>query len=217
MGSVDKREGGLAIAREAEARETTRRQSRIGPKLAIRSQGEGVLRGRKPKPAAVRALHGSKSRPTHHDEPTIPDTPDEGADPIALSPPIGLVAAERVFWREFAPLLAGARVLTPADVQTLADYCRACAAVDERGRRLRTVYRKRELDIPLARLLDSQLRGWVDRKTKLAGELALTAISRTRVAWSGHHQVVDPVKKPLSKLAQLQQQAASLRRPVQVR
>jgi hypothetical protein len=63
-------------------------------------------------------------------------------------------------------------------------------------------------------MLDAQARGWVEKKLKLAGELGLTAISRTRVAWSGHEQVLDTAKKPLSKLAQLQEQAASLRRPL---
>lgn len=177
------------------------------------------MKGRKPKPAAIRALHRSRTRPHHHDEPTIPEgnsdaanEPQAAPEPIAAPP--GLVKAERVYWDRFAPLLAGARVLTPADVETLADYCRACAAVDERGRRLRTAFRKRVLDNQTVRMLDSQLRGWVERKTKLAGELGLTAISRTRVAWSGHSQRIDPVTKPQSKLAQLQEQAKTLRRPV---
>jgi hypothetical protein len=103
--------------------------------------------------------------------------------------------------------------LTPADVETLADYCRACVAVETGGRRLRTAYRQPVLDQSLIRSLDLSLRGWIERKTKLAGELGLTAISRTRVAWSGHAQVVDPVNQPLSRLAQLQAQAAALRRP----
>lgn len=131
--------------------------------------------------------------------------------------PRGLVKAEKAYWKTFAPLLTGARVLTPADVETLADYCRACVAVDERGRRLRRAMRRKNLDIQLVRLLDSQMRGWLERKMKLASELGLTAISRTRVQWSGHPQRVDPLQKPQSKLAQLQEQAAALRRPVGVK
>jgi phage terminase small subunit len=127
------------------------------------------------------------------------------------------VKAEVAYWRTFAPLLIGAKVLTPADVETLADYCRACVAVDDRGRRLRAVFRGSAPDNQTVRMLDSQLRGWVQRKTALAGELGLTAISRTRVAWSGHAQVIDPVKKPQSSLAKLQEQAAALRRPIGVK
>lgn len=181
------------------------------------------MRGRKPKPAAIRALHGSRVRPHHHDEPEIPDVTDEHGRPAVLAPPAGLVKAERKYWHTFAPLLAAAKVLTPADVETLADYCRACVAVDERGRRLRTAYRERVLDNQLVRLLDSSLRGWVERKTKLAGELGLTAISRTRVAWSGHNldkragHHSDKPQQPKSKVAELQEQAAALRRPMGVK
>lgn len=129
--------------------------------------------------------------------------------PIAPAP---LGAAARVYWDQFAPLLAGARILTAADVETLADYCRACVAVEERDRRLRLEFQQPEFNQRLVKLLDAQLRGWVEKKTKLAGELGLTAIARTRVAW----QSEAPDNAP-SKLAQLQAQAAALRRPVRVK
>lgn len=175
------------------------------------------MKGRKPKPAAVRALHGSRTRAHHRDRLPTTEDPEPSPAPVVIAPPRRLVKAERVYWHIFAPLLTGARVLTPADVETLADYCRACAAVDERGRRLRIAFRRKVLDNHLVSMLDAQMRGWVDRKTKLAGELGLTAISRTRVAWSGHGARIDPAKKPMSKLAQLQEQAAALRRPVGVK
>lgn len=178
----------------------------------------GPNSGRPLKPAALRTLHGSRTRPHHHEEPVIPEASEIASEGAHIpAPPSGLIKTERVYWEQFAPLLAGAKVLTPADVQTLADYCRACVAVDERGKRLRTAYRKRELDKQLVRLLDGSMRGWVERKTKLAGELGLTAVSRTRVAWSGHGQRIDPVKQPRSKLAKLQDEAAALRRPVGVK
>jgi phage terminase small subunit len=161
---------------------------------------------------------GSRTRPYHKDR-----LPDEGAGgeviaaTEAVDAPVGLTPAERKYWGWFAPLLAGAKVLTPADVETLADYCRACVAVDEFGRRRRTALRKRELDQSLVRMLDASLRGWIERKTKIAGELGLTAVARTRVAWSGHAQILDKAKKPQSKLAELQEQAAAMRRPLAVK
>jgi phage terminase small subunit len=176
------------------------------------------LKGRKPKPASIRALHASRTRPHHRDRLPDDDEPDRDehvAEPVAA--PVGLTKAERVYWSWFAPLLIGAKVMTPADVETLADYCRACVAIDEFGRRRRTALRKRDLDQSLVRLLDASLRGWIERKTKLAGELGLTAIARTRVAWSGHAPLLDPVKKPTSNLAKLQAEAAELRRPVGVK
>jgi phage terminase small subunit len=143
------------------------------------------------------------------------------ASPVMPDPPGSLVKPERVYWAQFAPLLAGARVLTPADVETLADYCRACAAVDDRGRRLRRAWTGRRFDQGFVSLLDRQLRGWLDRKTRLAVELGLTAVSRTRVAWSGHAPRQDgrtpAAAAAKSKLAHLQEQAAALRRPVSVK
>jgi phage terminase small subunit len=134
--------------------------------------------------------------------------------------PRDLSAAERSYWSYFAPLLASARALTPADRDTLADYCRACVAVNDRNRRLARALRKRTLDRPTVKMLDAQLRSWIGEKTRLATELGLTALSRTRIKWTGHHQrpqTSATPEKPQSKLAQLQEQAASLRRPVGVK
>lgn len=175
------------------------------------------MRGPKPKPAAVRALHNSRKRPHHRDEPEIPESGAQTERVTVPSPPADLVAGERKYWSRFAPLLAGAKLLTPADVETLADYCRACEAVASRGRRLRAVLTKPSSTLQEIKMLDAQLRGWVQQKTKLASELGLTAVSRTRVAWSGHHQVLDKKDKPKSELARLQEQAASMRRPVAVK
>lgn len=179
------------------------------------------MKGGQPKPASLRALHGSRTRPRHRDEPTIPDVAE---NPAAAPPaPIGLVTAERAYWDRYAALLAGAKLLTAADTEVLADFCRASAAVDDRARRVRGALR-RKIDPQIVRMWDVQLRQWVDRKLKLAGELGLTAISRTRVAWSGHHQVPPTTKPhasgalpaPETTLSRLQRQSASLRRPLGV-
>jgi phage terminase small subunit len=180
------------------------------------------MKGRKPKPAALRQLHGSKKRP-YHDEPApLPGDHDPVEHRSIPDPPRALVRSERRYWGYFAPLLAGARVLTPADVESLADYCRACVCVDDRSRRLRTAFAKKKLDTSLVRLLDSQLRGWVEKKTRLASELGLTAIARTRINWTGYPQRPKPTREdvpreaPKSTFAKLQEQAARLRRPVGV-
>lgn len=143
--------------------------------------------------------------------------PETAPEQSPIPPPSDLKGPARKHWQYFAPLLQGARALTPSDIQTLADYCRACAAVEDRDRRLTTLMRKRQVDWQLQGRLDRELRGWVSQKTRLAAELGLTATSRTRVAWSGHHQRIDSAKKPQSKLAQLQEQSAELRRPVKVK
>lgn len=179
------------------------------------------MKGRKPKPAAVRALHNSEDRAEHREREAV-----ETAIPPARGtpkPPAELVAAERRYWAQFAPLLAGARILTDADLETLADYCRACAQVADRLKRLRQALRS--TDEKRLRLIDSQARGWLEKKMHLASELGLTAIGRARIGWTGQRPPSagpapsdpgKPPEAPRSKLAELQERAASLRRPVGV-
>lgn len=140
--------------------------------------------------------------------------------PPAVAPPRDLTRAERTYWAYYAPLLASARTLVPSDRDTLADYCRACVAVTDRQRRLGRAFRKRVIDKQTVRMLDAQVRGWIDKKTRLAIELGLTAISRKRIGWTGHYQrpaPATPDAPPPSKLAELQARAVALRRPLGVR
>jgi phage terminase small subunit len=134
--------------------------------------------------------------------------------------PADLTRAELAYWAYFAPLLASARALTPADRDTLADYCRACVAVVDRNRRLAQAFRTRPFDTSTVRMLDAQVRGWIEKKTRLAVELGLTAVSRTRIKWTGHAPAPvappGPDQPPRSTLAKLQEQAAVLRRPLRV-
>ena len=149
-----------------------------------------------------------------------PLPPDEPPPPDAYPPPADLTGSARRHWRYFAPLLQSARVQTPSDIQTLADYCRACAAVEDRDRRLAGVMRKRQIDWSVQTRLDRELRGWMERKAKLASELGLTPLSRSRVGWTGHYQLphapTSTPAEPKSKLTELQEQAVALRRPVGV-
>lgn len=148
--------------------------------------------------------------------------PKPALPPPPIAPPSDLKGAARRHWKYFSQLLQGARVQTPSDIETLADYCRACAAVEDRDRRLAGVMRKRQVDWSLQARLDRELRGWIERKSKLAMELGLTPLSRTRVGWTGHAPKVVAAAdgapaKSASKLEQLQNQAASLRRPIGVK
>jgi phage terminase small subunit len=211
--------GGITIAGADQVRKPVPGQPRVSSANENEMAGvKGRSGGRNRKSAEQHALEGTHRADRHG---PLPETPPADVAPSPIAPPPGLVAAEREYWEYFAPLLHGAKLLTPADRQTLADYCRACVAVDERSRRVRTEFRRRVLDNQTARMLDAQLRGWVQRKTALAGELGLTAASRTRVGWTGHHQdlgaSVDEQQKPQSELGRLQQQAKALRRPVGVK
>jgi phage terminase small subunit len=138
---------------------------------------------------------------------------------LLVAPPRDLTRAERTYWAYYAPLLASARTLTPSDRDTLADYCRTCVAVTDRQRRLAQAFRRRVIDNQTVRMLDAQVRGWIDKKTRLALELGLTAMSRKRIGWTGHHQgpvPASPNAPPQTKLKQLQERAAALQRPIRV-
>lgn len=174
------------------------------------------MRGRKPKPATLRRLHGTETRKHHRDRLDPPNV--DAPVPNVPLPPKALARDERGYWEQFAPLLAAARVLTPADAETFADYCRACAAVVVRERKLGTELRRRTPDARLVRLYDASMRSWIERKTSLAGELGLTAIARVRVGWTGHAATKAPTTPAAAptKLAELQARSAELRRPIGV-
>jgi phage terminase small subunit len=180
--------------------------------------------GRRKLSAAEHQVRGTYRADRHGElPPSDPEAvPLDQRPPIAVvEPPGDLTAAERAYWAYFAPLLASARALTPADRDTLADYCRACGAVVDRSRRLARAFRKRPVEPSTVRMLDAQIRGWIDKKTRLAIELGLTAVSRTRIKWTGHTQGPSTPQRhpepPRSKLADLQKRAAALRRPLGVK
>lgn len=174
------------------------------------------MRGRPPKDAALRELH--KSQRTREDKPDPMPARD------GLTAPGDLDAHERRHWKYFAEVLGASRLLTDADLETLADYCRACGAVEDRTRRLRRALAARRFDTHLVKMLDAQSRLWIERKTRLAGELGLTAAGRHRLGWTGQRAPsVSPAseggtlpERPRSKLAELQERAASLRRANEV-
>lgn len=150
-------------------------------------------------------------------------TGEPSTRPVVVQPPT-LSRAERRFWDQVAPLLASARLLPPSDVELVADWCRSAAAVEDRSRRLAAEFRKRRPDIAAIRVLDLQTRAWMARKARLAGEIGLTPLSRQRAGWSGHRLPTGdaavrtpPAGAPKSKLQELQEQAASLRRPLEVK
>lgn len=181
------------------------------------------LRGPAAQSAAMRALKNSITRKHHGVEPVVPGTADVLPDATNLVAPVGMTAVARRFWRQYAPLLAGARILSPADVEALADYCRACENVLFLGPRQRTAWRRqgRHFKLDEACRIDTQYRHWIERKTKLASELGLTPVSRVRMAWTGHAPkgggaAPQEPAKPQSTLARLQDEARALRRPVRV-
>lgn len=114
------------------------------------------MRGRKPKPTALKVLDGTRKDRINSEEPTF--------DACDLKPPAILTAdAEIEHWNELAPLLAKAGVLTVADRPMLAILCRC--------------FGRLELDP-----LDDKA---IDQYRRIAVEFGLTPSSRSRLKFVG--------------------------------
>jgi len=128
------------------------------------------------KPAALRALHRSKTRPRHRQV-------VEGLPVGDLEPPAGLTSVEAGLWAYYMPRLAALKILTDLDRQALTHFCICAAQVQQ----IRTAQQR-----PRApKGLDSSLRQWLT-VTRLAGaELGLSPLSRARVAPAGRQETDD--------------------------
>lgn len=147
--------------------------------------------GRKPKPAGLRALHGSRERPHHRREPKYAS--NSPVMPAHLT--ADAVAVEK--WDILADRLAKSRVLTVAHGEALAvlaeawaDYVRCREQFAQTGRQMLVVDEKRALDGTVTRKVkDNPL---IRRSERLAlllqrylSEFGLTPVSGPKVAAMG--------------------------------
>lgn len=133
------------------------------------------MRGRKPKPEAIKRLDGNPGKRKIKPTPAVPGS-------VVMPPQLDGQAAKK--WAEIAPGLEAAGILTPADVEMLATYCEAWAeyqeallGIEEDG----LIYinaRGEPRAHPWARLRDA---AW-SRCLRLAVEFGMTPSSRSRVS-----------------------------------
>ena len=76
-----------------------------------------AMRGRKPKPTALKLLDGTRADRINRNEPAMP--------PASIEPCDWLDEAAREHWGELAPVLPSAGLLTAGDRQALALLCEA--------------------------------------------------------------------------------------------
>ena len=74
-----------------------------------------AMRGRKPKPTALKLLDGTRADRINRNEPAMP--------PASTEPPDWLDEAARERWGELAPVLLSARLLTAGDRQAPSMLC----------------------------------------------------------------------------------------------
>jgi P27 family predicted phage terminase small subunit len=146
------------------------------------------MRGVKPKPARLRLLEGNPGR-----RPIRPEvTPPAGETTC----PEHLDAVAQAEWQRLAPGMAERGVLTPWDRAALAAYCASWSLwIDAAAKvaALGAVVKAPKTGVPMQNPYLSIANGAQDRMAKLAGELGLTPVSRTRLA-------VEPAK-PKDKLS----------------
>lgn len=155
------------------------------------------LRGPAPKPTVIEIAQGRPGkRPINQLEPQPGViTPHEAI----RSCPKRLGKEERRWWRYYAPILAGIRVLTEADLIALEKLAKATAErvkyerqLDEAG----PLYRTKSGYVQVSPLY-SVVSGLRETELKLLREFGMTPSSRTRVNTVGSKPGADPLAEAL--------------------
>jgi P27 family predicted phage terminase small subunit len=138
------------------------------------------------KPAALRAIQGSRTRPRHKREPK--------ARPVELEAPRHLTELERTLWEYYAPRLAGVKVTTELDRETLTQFVEARAQVEDiKAQQADPDYRRVIISVVIdgagnekpkadTNPLDVQRRAWTQIARLCAAEIGLSPVSRARTS-----------------------------------
>lgn len=115
------------------------------------------MRGRKPKPTALKILDGTRKDRINDDEPVVPVG--------SLEPPDWLLKTARDHWLELAPVLARAGLLTDADRHSLALLCESFGRFrhDPTDNRARELYRKLCVEFGLTPSSRSRLKSTAEK------------------------------------------------------
>lgn len=139
--------------------------------------------GRPPKPAALRALHGSRLRPRHVTRRPLPAVVNLDAAKVPKAPRDLSPRAKR-HWKYYAAALAQMGILAPGDVGALEAYCEALAEVDELRELRATPEYQRVLLTEGAKThpLETQYRQWSLLARQLRGDLGLSPTTREKAS-----------------------------------
>jgi phage terminase small subunit len=122
------------------------------------------MRGRKPKPTALKILDGTQKCRINRSEPAIP--------PGSIDPPDWLDEVARKHWSELAPILHGAGILTSADRHALALLCESFSRfrADPLEDKARDLYRRLSVEFGLTPSSRSRLKAPVEGPKDALGE-----------------------------------------------
>lgn len=128
------------------------------------------MRGRKPKPTALKILDGTRDDRINHDEPTLPAGDVEPPDSVDDELGYGVE-----HWNELAPMLSKAGLLTEGDRPALALLCRAYARLrlDPMDDKANELYRRMLVEFGLTPSSRSRIKASAEKpKDALAEFLA---------------------------------------------
>lgn len=155
------------------------------------------MRGRRPKPTALRKLEGKPGhRPLNDREPEfsgVPDCPDF------------VQGAARTEWHRVAALLGAAKLLTDADRTALAAYCQAYAAWLDAGahiKRLGAIV-KTPNGYPMVSPYVAIEKQAFTQMCKLLVEFGMTPASRSRLRIAQPDKTEDPLDAFLKRGTQV--------------
>ncbi len=122
------------------------------------------MRGRKPKPNALKILDGTRSDRINSAEPQMP--------PAELDPPAWLDKTAVEHWHELAPILHQAGLLTAGDRQTLAVLCESFSRfrADPTDDRARDLYRRLSVEFGLTPSSRSRIKATAEPAKDALGE-----------------------------------------------
>jgi P27 family predicted phage terminase small subunit len=157
------------------------------------------MRGRRPKPSALRRLQGNPGkRPLNEAEPR----------PRVENPecPKFLIGLARQYWKKIAPLLVGTGVLTTLDATALTVLCQAFANWLDAERKLRRYgpIIKAPSGYPVLSPYFSLARSAFQQVMKVAVEFGMTPSSRSRLRVEKPQTEEDPLEAFLKRGAQTQ-------------
>jgi P27 family predicted phage terminase small subunit len=145
------------------------------------------MRGRKPKPTALKRLAGNPGKrplPAKEPKPQI----------VAMHPPEWLSSEGQIEWGRVSEMLLRLGVVTEADWSALAVYCRAWEKWVDAERKLQQsgLLIKSKSGYPIVNPLVGIAGKAEDRVLKALIEFGMTPSSRARVATGGPERDADP-------------------------
>ena len=151
------------------------------------------MAGRKPKPTALRILHGNPSkRPLNKNEPEFGD--------VVSSPPTNLDEVGLLEWERIVPALDNAGVLKDVDIMAIAGYCEHFSRWDIATKEIhkKGYIVKSPSGYPMNNPYIGIANKSFEAMMKVMSEFGMTASSRAKISISEAPESADPFEKFLN-------------------